>query len=157
MRIVEAALVIALAVSIGVCPALAAPRTSDIATEFLLGTAGGLGGAVVAITAIAQIAPELESRAAKISVVISSVALGGGLGAAVGVLAAGRLLDLEGSIPGCLFGGLLGGLASAFTEPLLYLFGIPEGVTEFLGLAMLPVLPAVAAVLGFNRAAASAP
>ena len=152
MRMARAALAAALAVSIGAWPALATPRTSDIASEFLLGTAGGLGGTVIAITAIAQISPELESRAGRVGLVVSSVTLGGGLGAAVGVLAASRLLDLEGDVPGCLVGGLLGGLASAFTEPLLYLFGIPEGITEFLGMVMLPILPTVGAVLGFNRA-----
>jgi len=157
MRISRTALVVALTVLIGAWPVLATPRTSDIATELLLGTAGGLGGSLIAITAIAQIAPKLESRAARIGVVISSVTVGGGLGAAIGVLAAGKLLELEGDVPGCLIGGLLGSLASAFIEPLLYLFGIPEGITEFLGLAMLPVLPAVGAVLGFNRTADPVP
>ncbi len=152
MRLSRATLVAVLAILIGAWPSLAKPQTSDIATELLLGTVGGLGGAVLAVTAIAQIAPEMESRTAKIGVVVSSLAVGGSLGAATGVLAAGKLLDVEGNVPGCFIGGLLGGLASAFTEPLLYLIGIPEGVTEFLGIALLPVLPAVGAVLGFNRA-----
>jgi len=76
MRLTKAVLVGALAVTLCVLPAFAAPRTSDIATQLLLGTAGGLGGAVIAITAIAQIAPTLESRAARIGVVVSSVAVG---------------------------------------------------------------------------------
>ena len=73
-----------------------------------------------------------------------------GLGAAAGVLTAGRIWDIDGHIGGCILGGMAGGLASAFTEPLLYLLGIPEGVTEFLGMALLPLLPAVGAVLGFG-------
>jgi hypothetical protein len=65
--------------------------------------------------------------------VISGVTLGGGLGATAGVLAAGRILNVEGSVVGCFLGALAGGLAGAFVEPLLYLFGVPEGTTEFFG------------------------
>ena len=42
------------------------------------------------------------------------------------------------------------GLVSAFVEPLLYLLGIPEGTTEFLGFLFLPITPAVCATIGFN-------
>lgn len=57
---------------------------------------------------------------------------------------------MDGNAPGCLLGALVGGLASAFVEPLLYLLGIPEGTTELLGFLLLPIAPAVGATIGFN-------
>lgn len=129
---------------------LAASSTGEWLGQIGLGTVGGLLGAVVAVTVISEIAPQLESRFGKIAVVIGSLTVFDGLGAAAGVLAAGKIWDIDGNISGCIVGGLAGGLASAFTEPLLYLLGIPEGVTEFLGMALLPILPAVGAMLGFR-------
>jgi len=61
-----------------------------------------------------------------------------------------QLLDVEGDAPGCLLGALVGGLVSAFAEPLLYLLGIPEETTELLGFLFLPIAPAVNATIGFN-------
>lgn len=129
---------------------LAASSTGEWLGQIGLGTVGGLAGAAVAVTVISEIAPQLESRFGKIAVVIGSLTVFDGLGAAAGVLAAGKIWDIDGNISGCIVGGLAGGLASAFTEPLLYLLGIPEGVTEFLGMALLPILPAVGAMLGFR-------
>lgn len=127
----------------------AAASTSEWLGRLGLGTVGGLAGAFVAITVIAEVAPQIESRIGKTAVVIGSLTVFDGMGAAAGVLVAGKIWDIEGNVGGCILGGLAGGLASAFTEPLLYLFGIPEGITEFFGLAMLPILPAVGAMLGF--------
>ena len=81
---------------------------------------------------------------------ITGVTLGGGLGATAGVLAAGKILGVEGRAPGCLLGALAGGLVSAFVEPLLYLLGIPEETTELLGFLFLPIAPAIGATIGFN-------
>ena len=72
------------------------------------------------------------------------------MAAAAGVLVAGKIWDIDGSVGGSILGGLAGGLASAFTEPLLYVLGVPAGWTEFLGLALLPILPALGAMLGFG-------
>lgn len=115
-----------------------------------LGALGGLVGAVIAVTAIAEIGPQIESRVGRTALVIGGVTLFDGLGAAAGVLAAGRIWDVDGNIGMCLLGGLAGGLASAFTEPVLYTLGIPEGWTEFFGMALLPVLPAIGAAIGFG-------
>lgn len=139
-----------LIVVLGCGPALPAASTDEWLGHVGLGTLGGLVGAVVAVTTIGEIAPQIESRFGKIAVVISSLTVFDGLGAAAGVLVAGKIWDIDGNVGGCILGGLAGGLASAFTEPLLYLLGIPEGITEFMGLAMLPLLPAIGAVLGFN-------
>jgi len=65
-----------------------------------------------------------------------------------------RLLNEEGNAPGCLLGALIGGLVSAFAEPLLYLLGIPEETTELLGFLFLPIAPAVGAAIGFNWSSA---
>jgi len=129
---------------------VAAPSTGEWLGQIGLGTVGGLVGAAVAVTAISEIVPQLESRFGKTAVVIGSLTVFDGLGAAAGVLAAGKIWGIDGNISGCIVGGLAGGLASAFTEPLLYLLGVPEGVTEFLGMVLLPILPAVGAVLGFR-------
>ena len=131
-------------------PLLAAPSTGEWLGQVGLGTVGGLVGAVVAVTVISETAPLIESQFGKTAVVIGSLTVFDGLGAAAGVLAAGRIWDIDGNIGGCILGGLGGGLASAFTEPLLYLLGIPEGVTEFLGMALLPILPVVGTMLGFG-------
>ena len=121
-----------------------------VGIELLGGPLGGVVGAAIGIVTIGGIAPSFDSRAARIAKVISGVTLGGGLGATAGVLAAGKLLDIEGSAPGCLLGAPLGGLASTFAEPLLYLLGIPEETTELLGFLFLPIGPAVGATIGFN-------
>lgn len=131
-------------------PLLAAPSTGEGLGQVGLGTVGALVGAVVAVTVISEIAPQIESQFGKTAVVIGSLTVFDGLGAAAGVLAAGKIWDIDGNIGGCILGGLAGGLASAFTEPLLYLLGIPEGVTEFLGMALLPILPVAGAILGFG-------
>ena len=139
-----------LAVLLSSCPLLAASSTGEWLGQVGLGTVGGLAGAVVAVTVIGEIAPQIESRFGKTAVVIGSLTVFDGLGAATGVLVAGKIWGTDGNISGCILGGLAGGLASAFTEPLLYLLGIPEGITEFLGMALLPILPAVGAILGFG-------
>ena len=131
-------------------PVLAVTPTQAAAVEFLGGTLGGVVGVGLGVVAIGSITPNLESRAARIATVITGVTLGGGLGATAGVLAAGRLFGVQGNAQGCLLGALAGGLASAFVEPLLYLLGIPERTTEFLGFLLLPIAPAVGATIGFN-------
>jgi hypothetical protein len=130
--------------------ASAAPTTGQQLGQFGLGVLGSVVGAVVAITVIAVGVEQLEPRAGRVAVVIGSLAVFDGLGAAAGVLAAGKIWDIDGNAGGTILGGLAGGLASAFTEPLLYLIGIPEGITEFLGLALLPILPALGAMIGFG-------
>jgi hypothetical protein len=127
------------------------PSWGERVGRFGLGSLGGLLGAAVAITAISEIAPLIDSGAGKTAIVVGCLALFDGLGAAVGVLAAGKIWQVEGSVSGCILGGLSGGLASALVEPLLYGLGIPEGTTEFLGLALLPILPALGSMLGFGR------
>lgn len=119
----------------------------------MLGTLGGVGGIAISVTALGTITPTLDARAARVAVVVSGVTLGGGLGASVGVLAAARLLSVEGNVRACLIGAFAGGLASALVEPLLYLIGIPEPVAEFLGFLFLPMVPAVGATFGFNYVA----
>ncbi len=133
-------------------PALAA-TSREAAVELLGGTLGGIAGVGLGIAAIGSIAPNLEARAARVATVISAVTLSGGLGAAAGVLVTGKILDARGNAAACLLGGLAGGLVSACIEPLLYLLGVPEGTTEFLGLALLPIVPAAGATIGFNRSA----
>ena len=128
----------------------AVPSTGQRVGQFGLGALGGLAGAVVAVTAISEVTPQVDSNFGKTAVVIGSLTIFDGLGAAAGVLAAGKIWDIEGSAPWSIVGGLLGGLASAFVEPLLYLIGIPEGWTEFLGMALLPILPAWGATWGFG-------
>lgn len=139
-----------LAVILCCSSALAATSTGERLGQFALGTLGGLAGAIVAVTAIAEIGPQIESRFGKTAVVIGSLTVFDGLAAATGVLVAGKIWEIDGNVGGSILGGLAGGLASAFTEPLLYLLGIPEGMTEFLGLALLPILPALGAMLGFG-------
>jgi len=146
MRTVTVGLLVVFLIS----SSLAAASTGEWLGKIGLGTVGGLAGALVAITVIGELAPQIESSFGKTAVVIGSLTVFDGLGAAAGVLAAGKIWDIEGNVGGCILGGLAGGLASAFTEPLLYVLGIPEGVTEFFGLAMLPILPAVGAMLGFG-------
>ena len=131
-------------------PLPAETSSRAIGIELLGGALGGAVGAAIGIVAIGSIAPSFDSRAARIATVVSGVTLGGGLGATAGVLAAGKLLDAKGSASGCLLGGLFGGLASAFAEPLLYLLAIPEQATELLGFLFLPIGPAVGATIGFN-------
>ena len=130
--------------------ASAAPTTGQQLGQFGLGILGSAVGAVVAILVISVGMEQIEPRAGRVAVVIGSLTLFNGVGAAAGVLAGGRIWDIDGSVGGSILGGMAGGLASAFTEPLLYLIGIPEGITEFLGLALLPILPALGAMVGFG-------
>ncbi|MBU1050788.1 hypothetical protein KKG90_12270 [Candidatus Bipolaricaulota bacterium] len=132
------------------CTVMAAPSTGQQLGQFGLGTLGGLAGAVVAVTAISEYAPQMESSFGKTAVVIGSLTVFDGLGAAAGILAAGKIWGIDGNIRNSFVGGLLGGLVSAFVEPVLYLIGIPEGWTEFFGMALLPILPALGATCGFN-------
>ena len=150
MRNVLIVLTAALMVAGAVQPVLATTSSGALAAEALGGTLGGLAGAAIGIVAIGEITPKLELRAARVVTVISGVTLGGGLGAATGVLATGKLLGAEGNALGCLVGASAGGLLSAFTEPLLYVLGVPEEVTEFLGLLFLPICPAIGAMIGFH-------
>jgi hypothetical protein len=147
VSIVIAALIV---LPIAAHPALAATPPRIVAVELLGATLGGIVGVGLGIVAIGSITPRLEARPARIATVISGVTLGGGLGATAGVLAAGKLLGAEGNVPACLLGALAGALVSALVEPLLYLLGVPEGTTEFLGLVLLPIAPAVGATIGFN-------
>ncbi|MBN1857912.1 hypothetical protein JW848_01765 [Candidatus Bipolaricaulota bacterium] len=129
----------------------AAPLSATVPIEFVSGVVGGLGGAVLAVMLISEINPTLEPRWARIGVVIGSVAVLGGAGAAIGVLAASKALHVQGDVSACALGGFIGGFASTWVEPLLYALGIPEGITEFVGMLMLPIAPALGATLGFNR------
>jgi hypothetical protein len=131
--------------------ATAAPLTGQQLGQFGLATVGSLAGAVVAITTIAEVGPRIESGFGSTVLVVGSLTLFDGLGAAAGALVAGKIWDIDGSLGGSILGGLAGGLASAFVEPLLYVIGIPEGWTEFLGMALLPILPALGATLGFGQ------
>jgi hypothetical protein len=140
--------VVILVVTVG--PVLSGPSPKVAAAELLLGTLGGVGGVTMGVLAIGRLAPDLECRTARIAVVISGVTLGGGLGAAFGVLAAGGILGAEGNVRGCLVGPLGGGLLSAFTERLLYMLSVREDVAEFLGFLFLPIAPAAGGTLGFN-------
>ncbi len=128
----------------------AAPMTGPKLGQLGFGTLGGLVGAVLAVIAISEITPQIESWAGSTAVVVGSITVFDGVGAAAGVLAAGKVWNLAGNVPATFLGGFLGGLASAFVEPILYLIGIPEGWTEFFGMALLPVLPAVGATWGFD-------
>jgi len=131
--------------------ATAAPSTGQQLGQFGLGVLGGAVGAIVAITVISVGMEQIETRAGRVAAVIGSLTLFSGVGAAAGVLAGGRIWDIDGSVGGSILGGVAGGLASAFVEPLLYTIGIPEGWTEFFGMALLPILPALGATLGFGR------
>ncbi len=150
MRTGSVVLAVVLLLWIAAPPAQAVSPSGAVAVELLGGTLGGVVGAGLGVVAIGAIVEGLESRAARVATVITGVTVGGGLGAAGGVLTAGWLLGLEGSTAGCLIGALAGGLASAFVEPLFYMLGVREGVTELLGLLLLPIVPAVGATIGFN-------
>lgn len=133
------------------CGAVGSPKSSgDWLGQAGLGIAGGLAGTIVAVSVIAETMPQIESRWGRTALVVSSLTVIDGLGAAGGVLAAARIWDSDGSPGTCVAGGLIGGLASAFVEPLLYSIGVPEGWTEFLGMTLLPILPAVGAMVGFR-------
>jgi len=132
-------------------PALIAAPIQPVGTQLLGGALGGVVGVGLGILAISEIVPTLEPRAARVATVVAGVTLGGGLGATAGVLAASKIRGAEGNVFSCLLGSLAGGLMSAFVEPLLYLFGVPEATTEFLGFLLLPICPAIGATIGFNR------
>lgn len=131
--------------------ATAATSVAQRFGPFGLGTVGGLAGAVVAVIAIAEIGPRIDSPVGNTALVIGSLTVFDGLGAAAGVLTAGRIWDVDGNVSGSVLGGLAGGLGSAFVEPLLSIIGVPEGWTEFLGMALLPILPALGATFGFGQ------
>jgi len=150
MRRVSVIVVLCCVLWIASFPGGAAPSVGVVAGEMLGGTLGGLLGAAIAVTAIGEITPHLEPRAARVATVIAGVTLGCGAGAAVGVLGAGRVVDVEGNVTGCFLGAFAGGLASTFVEPIFYLLGVREGITEFLGMLSLPIAPAIGAVIGFN-------
>jgi len=144
----------ALAVAIllaGCVSASANPTFGEVLVEGTLSLLGGAAGAAFSIAAVGEIAPLVPSSQSGL-VVVATLALGTGVGASAGVLAAGDLLDLDARPLACLSGGLLGGLAAALAEPILYLLGVPEAVAEFLGFALLPILPAVGATLGLHLA-----
>ena len=128
------------------------PSVGEFLTEGAFGLLGGAAGAAFSVAAIGQLAPLVASPLAKTAVVVSALALGAGTGAAAGVLVAGDILDIDTRPLACLSGGLLGGLVAAFAEPILYLLGVPDAVAEFLGFALLPILPAVGATVGLNLA-----
>ena len=130
-------------------PVLASPTPLDWGLSLGGGTVGAAAGLAIALTASGEWIDTIDSRAGRIAVLFTSVAIGGGFGAGFGVLATARLRDQEGNVPMCLLGGVAGALASLLTEPLLYLIGVPEGITEFAGMLLLPVLPALGATLGF--------
>lgn len=130
--------------------ASAAPTTGQQLGQFGLGVLGSVLGAVAAVMVISVGMEQIEARAGRVAVVIGSLTLFSGAGAAAGVLAGGRIWDIDGSVGGSILGGMTGGLASAFVEPLLYTIGIPEGWTEFFGMALIPILPAVGAMVGFG-------
>jgi len=129
----------------------AADPAAPIGREFVSGVVGGLGGAVLAVISIEETAANLESRLTRTAMVIGSVTVLAGGGASVGVLACGKLLDAQGNVPACFLGGFIGGFASMWVEPLLYTLHVPEGITEFIGMMMLPIGPAIGATLGFNQ------
>jgi len=110
---------------------------------------GASAGVAASIWAIAEVAPQIDSTLGKTAFVIGSLTVVDGLGAAMGVLAAARIWDREGHAGRSLLGGMAGGFLSALTEPILMTLGMPEGWTEFFGMVLLPVLPAVGALLGF--------
>ena len=110
---------------------------------------GASAGVVVSISAIAEVTPQIDSPLGKTAFVIGSLTVVDGLGAAMGVLVAARIWDVDGHAGRSLLGGMAGGFLSALTEPILMTIGVPEGWTEFFGMILLPVLPALGALLGF--------
>lgn len=146
MRTVTALLLILL---IAAMPILAAPSGLDWGLSLGGGIVGAAAGLAVALGATGGLMETIESRAGRMAVVFTSVAVGGGLGAGAGVLVTARLRDQEGNVPMCFLGGVAGALASLLTEPLLYMIGLPEEITEFAGMLLLPVLPALGATIGF--------
>jgi len=129
-------------------PTVALSSAGAMLARLGLGTVGGLAGSVVAIAVVAEAAPRTESRPGSVAVVVGSLTVYGGLGGSFGVLAAASLFEIQGNVRRCLLGGLAGGLASAFTEPILYTIGVRPAFAEGLGFLMLPILPAVGATLG---------
>ena len=140
---------LALVCSFGV-PGYAASPLATVAWEFASGAVGGLGGAALAVLWIADVNPTLEGRLIRTAMVIGSVSVLAGSGATVGVLAAGKLLDTQGNVSACFLGGFIGSFASMWVEPLLYTLRIPEEITEFFGMLMLPIVAAIGATIGFN-------
>ncbi len=128
------------------------PSLGELLTEGAFGLLGGAAGTAFSIAAVGQLTPLVASPLGKTVVVVVTLALGAGTGASAGVLVAGEVLDVNARPLACLSGGLLGGLLAAFAEPILYLLGVPEAVAEFLGFALLPILPAIGATLGLNLA-----
>lgn len=127
------------------------PSAATVSWEFASGVVGGLGGAALAVIWISETVDMLGSRLARTANVVGSVTVLGGTGAAVGVLAAARLLHASGNIRACFLGAFAGAFASMWLEPLLYAIRIPEGIAEFVGMLMLPIAPAIGATIGFNQ------
>lgn len=144
-------LVTALVALIGCSAATATPSPGQQLGQFGLGILGAVVGAAVAVAVISVSMENIEPRAGRVAVVVGSLTLFSGMGAATGVLAGGKIWNINGSVGGSILGGMVGGFACAFVEPLLYTIGIPEGWTEFLGMALIPILPALGAMVGFGR------
>ena len=72
-------LVACVAILVAATQVAAAPITGPKLGQLGLGTLGGLAGAVLAVTAISEIAPQIESRAGSTAVVIGSITLFDGL------------------------------------------------------------------------------
>ena len=147
MRFMTILVLILLAVA---APAVSVSPSWALGLELGGGVIGGGIGVAIAVTAIGEITPRLESAGASTLFVFTSVALCGGVGAGIGVLAAARSLGHVGNPGRCLIGGIVGGLASLLTEPLLSLLRVPEEITEFAGMLLLPILPAIGATIGFR-------
>ncbi|MDD5264222.1 MAG: hypothetical protein PHU43_05215 [Candidatus Bipolaricaulis sp.] len=148
---VEALALAAVVLWMGCLSTSASPTFGEILTEATLGLLGGAAGAALSIAAVGEIAPLVPSPLSG-AAVVATLALGTGAGASIGVLVAGDLLDRDARPLPCLVGGLLGGLAAALAEPILGVLGVPAPVAEFLGFALLPILPAVGATLGLHLA-----
>ncbi len=148
-RVRAIALVITI-LAAGSASASASPAFGELLTEGAFGLLGAAAGTAFSIAAVGQLTPLVSSPFVGTAVVVATLALGTGAGASAGVLVAGDILDLDARPLACLSGGLLGGLVAAFAEPILYLLGVPEAVAEFLGFALLPILPAVGATVALN-------
>ena len=145
-------LTVLLVVCIGGAAVQAAEPWLIVGGELLGGTLGGAVGAVGAIALVGAVGPHLESATAKTALVLSSITLGCGLGGGAGVLASTALMGVEGNTAGALLGGLIGGVLAALTQPIVHSLGISENVAEFLEFAAMPIIPAIAATIGFGWA-----
>lgn len=134
----------------------AASSTGQQLEEFGLATLGAVAGVVVAVSVIAEIWPQIWEQpnvlySWNMALFIMNFTMFDGLGAAAGVLAAGKIWDIDKSISGSVLGGLVGGLAGASVGPLLSMTEVPGGWAEFLGMTLTPILPAIGAMLGSRQ------